>query len=132
MEVIKKIGEALLLAGFSFLLFMLLFESRLQLPPWVQVIGRMHPLFLHFPIVFLLLYLSAFWMPVKASWVQNLGLLAALTAMLAAIMGLLLAQETTWEGSNFSRHKWGGVAIAVCSFLLYHFHPFLARKKWVA
>jgi len=49
-------------ASFAFncmLVFLLIFESRLSLTPWIQTIGRMHPLLLHFPIV--LLVLCIFW-----------------------------------------------------------------------
>ena len=41
------------------LIFLLVFESRIALPAWVQVIGRMHPLLLHFPVTLLVLYV--FW-----------------------------------------------------------------------
>ena len=34
----------------TLLVFFLIFEKRLTLPPWLQVFGRMHPLLLHFPI----------------------------------------------------------------------------------
>ena len=37
------------------LVFLLIFEDRLLLPPWVQTVGRMHPLLLHFPIVLMVL-----------------------------------------------------------------------------
>ena len=33
------------------LVFLLIFEGSIVAPPWVQTIGRMHPLVLHFPIV---------------------------------------------------------------------------------
>ena len=38
------------------LLFLLIFENRLAVPVWLQVVGRMHPLILHFPIVLVILY----------------------------------------------------------------------------
>nr|MBK9653771.1 hypothetical protein [Bacteroidota bacterium] len=38
------------------LVFLLLLDSRLVIPPAVQVIGRMHPLLLHFPISLLILF----------------------------------------------------------------------------
>ena len=132
MQVLTKTGEALLIAGFAFLLFLIFFESRLHLPPPVQVLGRMHPLFLHFPIVLLLLYFVTFWLPVRGEWTKNLGLLAALTAIATAIMGSLLALEEVREGTTFNWHKWGGVGIALFSFLLYSFHGFFARKVWMA
>ncbi|MEO7487448.1 MAG: hypothetical protein ABIU77_10120, partial [Ferruginibacter sp.] len=41
------------------LVFLLIFEKGLVVPPWVQAVGRMHPLLLHFPIVLFLLCI--FW-----------------------------------------------------------------------
>ena len=35
------------------LVFLLIFEKGLFVPPWVQAVGRLHPLLLHFPIVLL-------------------------------------------------------------------------------
>ena len=35
------------------LLFLFIFDNRLHVPPWLQVVGRMHTMFLHFPIVML-------------------------------------------------------------------------------
>jgi hypothetical protein len=130
MQVIKKAGEIFLIAAFSFLLFLLFFENRLLLPPWVQVAGRMHPLFLHFPIVLLLLYLVTFWTPLKGEWPKNLGLLATLTAIVTAIMGVLLALEEAREGSSFFWHKWGWCGNS--SFLLFcsiAFTPSLQKRN---
>src|SRR5690606_9564704 len=42
--------------------------------------------------------------------------IAALTAAITVIMGLLLAQEDGYEGSNFQWHKWTGVAISFLSW----------------
>ena len=132
MSQFKKFGEALLIAGISFLLVVLFLGNRMVLPAWVQVIGRMHPLFLHFPIVLLLLYLATFWIPVKGSWIDGPRLLATLTAVITTIMGLLLSLEEPREGTTFFWHKWGGVAVALLAAGLYFLHPFLTRSKWVA
>ncbi len=53
----KVIGlaEQGLFAAAVFILFLLLFESRLAVPVWLQPVGRLHPLLLHFPMVILLL-----------------------------------------------------------------------------
>ncbi|MEP6846221.1 MAG: hypothetical protein ABI861_09470, partial [Panacibacter sp.] len=40
------------------ILFLLLFYSRIEVPAWVQVLGRMHPMILHFPVVLLILYIG--------------------------------------------------------------------------
>ena len=36
------------------LVFLVLVEERIELPPWLQVVGRLHPLVLHLPIGFLI------------------------------------------------------------------------------
>ena len=41
------------------LAFVVLFSESLVIPSWLQVVGRMHPLLLHFPIV--LLVIAAVW-----------------------------------------------------------------------
>ena len=46
----------------ALLVFLLFFESRLSLPRWLQVAGRLHPAVLHIPIgllVFLVVILLA-------------------------------------------------------------------------
>lgn len=132
MQALKRIGETFLIANFTFLLLLLFFENRMQLPSWLQVAGRMHPMFLHFPIVLLLFYLLTFWLSVKEPWIQGLRLVATLSAVLTAVMGLLLAAEEQRDGSTFYWHKWGGVAIAAIAFLVYYVHPYLSRKKHLA
>ena len=47
--------EQILLASFFFVGFLLVFEGDLQIPLFLQPIGRLHTLLLHFPIVLLLL-----------------------------------------------------------------------------
>lgn len=133
MQIIKKTGEGFLIGGISFLLFLLFFEDRIHLPAWVQVIGRMHPMFLHFPIVLLLVYFISLWSPAKesTSWTDGIRLLAVLTAVITAIMGLLLSLEEERSGQTFSWHKWGGIFIALISFLLYYLHAYLRGKSWL-
>ena len=131
MQTFKKIGEGILTAGAIFLLFILLFQHRLQIPPWLQVIGRMHPMFLHFPIVLLLLSFFTFWMPEKSQnkeWFNTLRLIASLSAMVTALMGILLSLEDGRSGNILEWHKWTGVSIALLSYLFYSFHDFFSNR----
>src|SRR5690606_36101907 len=57
MKFLKNATLNLLLGLHVFILFFLLFEGRIVLPAALQVVGRMHPLLLHFPIVVLVLAL---------------------------------------------------------------------------
>src|SRR5688500_1546525 len=131
MTVLKKIGEAALLAILIFLLFIVVFEKHLQLPPWLFVAGRMHPMFLHFPIVLLLLYFIVLWLPLfeNKDWVQALGLVAALSAVITTIMGLILSLEESREGDVFTFHKWGGIAVAMMATVIYYLNNFFLNKK---
>lgn len=131
MQTIKKIGEGILNAGIIFLLFILVFEHKLHIPSWLQVAGRMHPMFLHFPIVLLLLSFFTFWMPLKVQnkeWFNVLRLVAALSAMVTAVMGIILSLEDERSGNVLQWHKWTGVGVALLSFLFYSFHDFFSHR----
>ena len=132
MQRIIKIGEGILLGGLVLLLFLVAFESKIHEPNWLKVLGHMHPLFLHFPIVLLFLSFITLWLPAKES-TQELfivvRLTAALSAIVTAIMGLLLSLETQSEDSILQFHKWGGISIAVLGFLFYTFYIRLATAK---
>src|SRR5690348_5288441 len=112
MKNMRKIGEGFLLAFIIFLLFILFFENRVQILAWLKVAGRMHPMFLHFPIVLLIVFFLTLWLPLKEEnegWIKMLGLFAALSAAVTAIMGLLLSLEQGQSGYTFEWHKWGGI-----------------------
>jgi hypothetical protein len=132
MQIFKKIGEAILFGGIFFLLFILAFEQKLQIPIWLQVIGRMHPVFLHFPIVLLLLSFFTLWLPLKNErdpWLDILRLVAALAATITAIMGLLLSLEEDQSASVLQWHKWFGISVALLGFIFYHTHHYFSRKN---
>ncbi len=134
MVLLKRIGEGLLLATLIFLLFIIIFENRIHLPAWLHVVGRMHPMFLHFPIVLLLIYLFTLWLPAQANnaWVDVFGLTAALTATITAIMGFILSMEEVREGSAFTLHKWGGISTALLAAAFYYQHKHFTRTKLIA
>lgn len=121
------------------LLFLVAFEAHLSVPPWLQVVGRMHPLVLHFPIV--LLVLSAFWelLPRRqkeetVAWSRigdGLLLLAALSAVFTSLVGLFLSREDGYEPAVLAWHKWGGVAISLLSLLWYSFREKVRQVKAV-
>lgn len=105
----------------SFLVVLLVFESQISIPFWLQPLGRMHPLILHFPIAFILLL-------VLLNFLKNhidsnsfgkinrfLVLFTALTTVTACIMGLFLSMEGS-STDLMTIHKWIGVAI---SFFIY-------------
>lgn len=125
-----RIAEAILFAGNILLLFILLFESYLSIPQWLQPIGRMHPMILHFPIALLLLaFLLEFFRfrpELKTQsffhkFTRQLLLFAILTGLVTAIMGLFLAQEEGYSGQLLDWHKWSGAGMVFLASILYAF-----------
>lgn len=104
-----------------FLAFLVVFESYLEVPYWLQPLGRMHPLLLHFPVAFiaLLVLLNLFGKQLDTISFEKVNyallMLTSLTTVLATIMGLLLSLEG-YESELMSLHKWIGIAI---SFIVY-------------
>jgi uncharacterized membrane protein len=121
------------------LVFFLIFESRLAIPAWLQVVGRMHPLLLHFPIVLLVLYI--FWILFIDKKVntndtlKNFGdwllLLSAFTAAFTAVMGLFLSKEEGYDEEALQWHKWSGVSIAVITLLWYAYRHKIKNTNWL-
>ncbi|MFC0775464.1 chitobiase/beta-hexosaminidase C-terminal domain-containing protein [Terrimonas alba] len=120
------------------LVFLLFFESKLSVPAWLQVTGRMHPLLLHFPLVLIVLYAIAVVVrpPNRTSSddsysnsTELLLLFAAFTAVITSLMGLFLSKEEGYDPEALSWHKWGGVAVSVFALLWYSFNKQFHAKK---
>ncbi|HMJ69229.1 MAG TPA: c-type cytochrome domain-containing protein [Cyclobacteriaceae bacterium] len=100
----------------ALLLFFLLFGDRMEFPAWIQAVGRIHPLLLHLPIgaviivVVLLFFRNRF-----ADVTMGLLALAAATAAVTAIMGVVLSMEGGYNEDTLNAHKLSG---ALLSFIL--------------
>ncbi|MRG44049.1 cytochrome C [Chitinophaga sp. SYP-B3965] len=124
---VKRLSENLLIAANIFILFLLVFYQHLHVPAWLQVIGRMHPLLLHFPIVLLILALILDLLTIRSEQlsaslrplISHLWLAGALTAAITVIMGLFLSREEGYTGDMLAWHKWSGIAVVWLSSLLY-------------
>ena len=125
------------------LVFLLIFENRFQVPFWMQAMGRMHPLVLHFPLVVLILY--SIWVitiekPESTRWnadvADTLLVIGALTAAVAAFSGFVLSKEDGYESGTLLWHKWLGVAISLMSLAWYGMRkslmPWKISSKFVA
>lgn len=117
MKRIRILAGQLLIVANIFIAFLLLFESRLVIPAWLQPIGRMHPLVLHFPIVLVILAMCLdFFGPNRdtsnefyADLSKKLLLASALLTAITVIMGLFLSKEEGYNGDTLQWHKWTGV-----------------------
>src|SRR5580658_8197748 len=99
------------------LCFLVLFENRLIVPPWLQVAGRMHPLILHFPIALLVLFV--FQRFILRHTDNTLLLFAAFTASITAVMGLFLSREPGYDPDALFWHKYSGIALSFLTLAWY-------------
>jgi mono/diheme cytochrome c family protein len=82
----------------------------------------MHPLVLHFPIVLgiaIVIYLVFFQNNKLEEGTEKLVLVGnALMASMVALLGLFLSKQDAYDTDTLNLHKWGGLSIALISWLL--------------
>ena len=135
MKFFQRIASNIILFIQVLLVFLLFFQDRITLPPWLQTVGRMHPVMLHLPIG-LLVMSFLFWAirkKIEPNSFQTIFLfslqLTALAASLTALMGFFLSQEGGYESSTLLVHKTAGVLLSfLCCGLLIFYQYFPARK----
>ncbi|MBX2894529.1 MAG: chitobiase/beta-hexosaminidase C-terminal domain-containing protein [Cyclobacteriaceae bacterium] len=108
--------------------FLFAFESRIELPVWLQVTGRLHPLLLHVPIgiivlaVLLLLLRAQFKSKQFVLLLTYLLLFITLSAAFTALFGLLLAIGGDYGANNLEQHKVSGLILAWLSYIVLWFY----------
>lgn len=131
----KGFAGNLLFALNIFIVVLLLAGDHLVIPRWLQPIGRLHPLILHFPIVLLMLAVLMEFFRFKNAFssekfyqdfTTTLLLAGALFSALTAIMGLFLAREPGYDSETVQWHKWFGAGIVFISSLVY----WLRERDW--
>ena len=131
----KVYAEQFLVVLNIFIVFLLLFENKLILPYWLQPVGRMHPLLLHFPIVLLILGIISEIYRVKkeksnaAFYTKLSGLLllsGAILSGITVIMGLFLSREEGYNGEAVVWHKWLGASVFFIASIVYR----VRDKNW--
>lgn len=108
------------------LIFLLIVESKVQLPVYLQVTGRMHPLILHFPLalLFVAIFLEVlgtrkeFRHPAVYKITEYALDAFALSAAFAALFGFFLYKEGTYLGEEVTLHKWTGSAVSILAVVL--------------
>ncbi len=119
-------------AGAGFLIFLLFFHGRISLPLLLQLAGRLHPVGLHFPLVLLLLVMVCDLLPAAAKppeiFLQGLRSITMFSAMVTAILGMLLYIEQSVAGDAVQYHKWLGVALALLSCAYCGAHAYLQER----
>lgn len=119
------------------LLFLLIFQNKVSLPPSLQAVGRMHPLLLHLPIG-LLVISFILWLGKKnidAGSFQKIFILVlqvtAFTAALTALMGFFLSREGGYDENILLKHKVLGITTAILSYTLLLVYKSFPEKNFV-
>ena len=92
------------------------------------LVGRWHPLLLHFPIVLLLMVIFLGFSPKGIP--TALFQLAVITALLTAITGFLLSRETAVKGSLLWWHQYLGSGVALLAAVWYAFYAEISRLAY--
>ena len=108
------------------LVFLLIFEDRVELPVLLQVTGRLHPVILHFPLVLLFVGIfleflttrKSFQHPASHGITSFIFCLFALSAALTALFGFFLYQDGAYQGQEILLHKWIGTAVSLSAILI--------------
>jgi uncharacterized membrane protein len=119
---ITSILENFLFFWLGLALVLSLAGDRLEIPAFLQVLGRTHPLLLHFPIVLLLMAVGLLWVSderLKKVGAQILLFGANLTGI-TVVAGLILASEE-YEGDALVWHQWLGIGSLFLAVLIYFF-----------
>lgn len=88
-------------------------------------LGRFHPLVVHLPIGTLLIAILIFFLSRKKKYgflapaLDFILLLGAISAALACMLGFMLALNGEYDPDTLFWHQWGGILLALLSFVLY-------------
>lgn len=112
----RRITEYLLIFFNILLLVLVIFESRLQLPPWLVPVGRLHPVLLHLPIglwagvviLYLLRRRVSGYSTLLLTFIQVTAVFTAVTAL----AGMILALGADYDASQIAGHKYTGVVLS--------------------
>lgn len=138
---LKGYAGSFLFALNVFILFLLLFENKLTIPLWLQPVGRMHPLILHFPIVLLLAAMAMEFFRFsrgnsEQEFYQRFTTIVLLTGVISSgitvIMGLFLSREEGYSADVLDWHKWTGAAVFFITSIIYSYRNSVWYKPVVA
>ena len=95
--------------------------------------GKLHPLVLHFPIVIgiaIVIYFLFFQNKALEENTEKFILVGnALMASLVALLGLFLSKQDAYDTDTLNLHKWGGLSIALISWLLIYIKNIATNYK---
>ena len=122
----RKIAFNLILFLNILLVFLSIFEDKVEVPVFLQVSGRLHPAVVHFPLVLLFIVIFFEWLgfrnknrlTLNSEVIEYLLYFFALSAALGALFGFFLFLEGGYQEDQIALHRWTGTAISLLSLLL--------------
>lgn len=132
MERLEKITSSFIFFLLCLLGFLLVFEQYVTIPYWLQPLGRMHPMVLHFPIalIVVLVILDLFRSHLDPASFEKIHKVllyfTVVTTTLSAIMGFFLSREDSYASNLMTLHKWIGVSVSYLVYILLLTDP----TKW--
>ena len=98
-------------------------------------LGKLHPLILHFPIVIgiiIIIYLIFFQHKPLEENIEKLFLVAnGFITSVVALLGLFLSKQDAYTPTTLTLHKWGGISIALISWVIIYSKNFSTSYKKV-
>ncbi len=95
--------------------------------------GKLHPLVLHFPIVVgiaIVIYFLFFQHKALEENTEKFILVGnAVMASMVALLGLFLSKQDAYDNDTLNLHKWGGLSIALISWLLIYIKNIATNYK---
>jgi uncharacterized membrane protein len=135
MKVVTKFALNIILALQVLILFLFLFDERIQLPVWLQVTGRLHPMVLHLPIGFLIFLVALLFLKnqfKKKSFNRLVFiclLLISLSASVSALFGLFLSLQSDYGVEQLQEHKLGGVVLSFFCYFVLIGYAYVKKRK---
>ena len=119
------------------MIILAIFSQKIQPGLFFQWIGKLHPLVLHFPVVFgILIAIYFLFFQNRRIPLDAEKLLLAINALIASgvvICGLLLSKQNAYEADLLNLHKWGGLTFALLSWCwIYLLDLKISSKKYLA
>ncbi len=115
------------------LIVLAIYNQNLHPGLFFQWIGKLHPLALHFPVVFgILIAIYLLFFQLRRFPVDTERLLLAINAVIASsvvICGLLLSGQNAYDHDLLNLHKWGGISVALFSWLFLYLTDLNNRFK---
>ena len=119
------------------MIILAIFSQKVQPALFFLWIGKLHPLVLHFPVVFgILIAIYFLFFQRRRIPLDTEKLLLAINALISSgvvICGLLLSKQNAYDGDLIILHKWGGLIFALLSwFWIYLLDLKISSKKYLA